>query len=309
MTSAEALQDLNPHQDANQVLRQLEAETDRLVLPLLRQLEAYLGLLRQQVPHQTLQAVFVLVSQDCPERYSRLSPDERQALQQRLQTLTAEACCLLTVEHLLLLARKLQAEHQRTRQERQRKMLAALERLNGEEQDEFSGDGLILSVQEPPEEDTTLSLTPPRDPQRLERWCVWLRQAMVHHLRTLSHQLNVELLNYHLIQAVLPVRLLDAVLAGDVEAMQAPENLLKVAVPMGNEENAPQVIICVLLLRLQDMEFAHRPLRQSRERLQKHRKVLQNLVTQSRHWQRRLVREQAMADWNDDLQQLQSPRS
>ncbi len=302
------MQHLNPHQDASQALRQLETETDRLVLPLLRQLEAYLGLLRQQVPHQTLQAVFVLVSQDCPDRYSRLGPDERQALQRRLQTLTAEACCLLTVEHLLLLARKLQADHQRTKQERRRKMLAALERLNGGEQDESSGEGLILSVQEPSEEDITLPLVPPRDPQSLERWCVWLRQAMVHHLRTLSHQLNVELLNHHLIQAVLPVRLLDAVLAGDVEAMQAPENLLKISVPMGNEENAPQVVTCVLLLRLQDMEFAHRPLQRSRERLRKHRKELQNLVTRSRHWQRRLVTEQAMADWNNDLRQIQSPR-
>ena len=303
-----ALQDLNPHQDPSQALRQLETETDRLVLPLLRQLEAYLGLLRRQVPHQTLQAVFVLVSQDCPDRYSRLGPDERQALQRRLQTLTAEACCLLTVEHLLLLARKLQADHERIKQERRRKMLAALERLNGGEQEESSGDGLILSVQEPSEEDVTLPLVPPRDPQRLEHWCVWLRQAMVHHLRTLSHQLNVELLNHHLIQAVLPVRLLDAVLAGDVEAMQAPENLLKIAVPMGNEENAPQVVTCVLLLRLQDMEFAHRPLQRSRERLQKHRKELQSLATRSRHWQRRLVTEQAMADWNNDLRQIQSPR-
>ncbi|MXZ83186.1 MAG: hypothetical protein F4Z10_05760 [Synechococcus sp. SB0666_bin_14] len=302
------MQDLNPHQDASQALRQLEAATDRLALPLLRQLEAYLGLLRQQVPHQTLQAVFVLVSQDCPERYSRLGSDERQTLQRRLQTLTAEAGCLLTVEHLVLLARKLQAEHRRVKQERRRKMLAALERLNGGEQDEPSGDGLILSVQEPPEEDDILPLTPPRDPQGLERWCLWLRQAMVRHLRTLSHQLSVELLNHHLIQAVLPVRLLDAVLAGDVEAMQAPENLLKIAVPMGNEENAPQVVTCVLLLRLQDMEFAHRPLRQSSELLQKHQKDLQNLVTQSRQWRRRLVTEQAMADWNNDLQQIQPPR-
>jgi len=297
------LQDLNPHQDTSQALRQLEMETDQLVLPLLRQLEAYLGVLRQQVPHQVLQAVFVLVSQDCPERYSSLSPGERQALQRRLKTLTAESCCVLTVEHLLLLARKLQAEHQRIKQERRHKMLAALERLNGGEQDESSGDSLVLAVQEP-SQDTALPLTPPRDPQGLERWSLWLRQAMVRHLRTLSHQLNVELLNHRLIQAVLPVRLLDAVLAGDVEAMQAPENLLKIAVPMGNEDNAPQVITCVLLLRLQDMEFAHLPLRQSRERLQKHQKDLQNLVTRSRHWQQRLVTEQARADWNNDLQQI-----
>ena len=303
------MQDLNPHQDASQALRQLEVATDRLALPLLRQLEAYLGLLRQQVPQQTLQAVFVLVSQDCPERYSRLGPDQRQALQRRLQTLTAEACCLLTVEQLLLLARKLQAERRRAKQERRRKMLAALERINSGEEDEPPGDGLILSVQEPPEDDTTLPLVLPRDPQDLEHWCLWLHQAMVRHLRSLSHQLNMELLSHHLIQAVLPVRLLDAVLAGDVEAMQAPENLLKIAVPMGNEENAPQVVTCVLLLRLQDMEFAHRPLRQSRECLQKHQKDLHTLVTQSRHWRRRLVTEQAMVDWNDDLQQIQSPRS
>ena len=297
------MQDLNPHQDTSQALRQLEMETDQLVLPLLRQLEAYLGVLRQQVPHQVLQAVFVLVSQDCPERYSSLSPGERQALQRRLKTLTAESCCVLTVEHLLLLAQKLQAEHQRIKQERRHKMLAALERLNGGEQDESSGDSLVLAVQEP-SQDTALPLTPPRHPQGLERWSLWLRQAMVRHLRTLSHQLNIELLNHRLIQAVLPVRLLDAVLAGDVEAMQAPENLLKIAVPMGNEDNAPQVITCVLLLRLQDMEFAYLPLRQSRERLQKHQKDLQNLVTRSRYWQQRLVTEQARADWNNDLQQI-----
>lgn len=306
--SAAALQDLNPHQDASQVLRQLEAETDQLVLPLLRQLEDYLSILRQQAPQQMLQAVFNLVSQDCPERYSGLGHGARQALQRHLQALTAASCGGLTVEHLLLLARKLQAEHQRIKQERRRKMLAALEHLDGGEKDESSGDGLILAIQEPSQEDTTLPLVAPRDPQGLERWCSWLRQAMVRHLRNLSHQLNVELLNHRLIQAVLPVRLLDAVLAGDVEVMQAPANLLKMAVPMGNEENAPQVITCVLLLRLQDMEFAHLPLRQSRQRLQKHQKDLQNLVAQSRHWRRRLVTEQAMADWNNDLQQVQSPR-
>lgn len=303
------MQNLYPHQDAIQALCQLEAETDQLVLPLLRQLEAYLTVLRQQVPQQMLQAVFLLVSQDCPERYSSLSLDERQALQQHLQTLTAEACCLLTVEQLLVLARKLQAEHQQTKQERQRKMIAALERLNSGEQDESSEDGLVLAVQEPSQEDVTLPLVPPRDPQGLERWFLWLRQAMVHHLRNLSHQLNVELLNHNLIQAVLPIRLLDAVLAGDVEAMNAPANLLKTAVPIGNEDNHPQVITCVLLLRLQDMEFAHLPLRQSRQRLKNHQKDLQNLVKQSRLWRRRLVTEQAMADWNNDLQQLQSPRT
>lgn len=306
--SAAALQDLNPHQDASQALHRLEAETDQLVLPLLRQMESYLSLLRQQAPRQMLQAVFNLVSQDCPERYSSLSHGVRQTLQRRLKALTEASCCTLTVEHLLVLARRLQAEHQRIKQERRRKMLAALEHLNGDGQDERSGEGLILAIREPSPEDATLPLTPPRDPQDLEDWCLWLNRAMVHHLRTLSHQLNVELLNHRLIQAVLPVRLLDAVLAGDVEAMQAPANLLKMSVPMGNEENAPQVVTCVLLLRLQDMEFAHLPLRRSRQRLQQHRKNLHNLVTQSRHWRRRLVTEQAMADWNNDLQQIQPPR-
>lgn len=311
-------------------------------MPLLRQLDDYLHILRQQVPRQALQAVFVLVSQDCPERYSRLDLEERLALQRRLQTLISESCCLLTVEQLLLEARKLQVEFQRARKERRRKMLAALERLKrGEEptesSEESSGpasdsasgpsveepsgqssdqssdgssgvEGLILSVQEQPEEDTTLPLVPPKDPQGLERWCLWLRQAMVYHLRTLSHQLNVELLKHRLIQAVLPVKLLDAVLAGDLEAMQAPENVLKISVPMGSEENAPQVVTCVLLLRLPDMEFAYRPLRESRGRWQKYQKELRNLVTQSEHWQKRLVMNQAMADWNNDLQQIQSPQ-
>ncbi|WP_236619767.1 hypothetical protein [Candidatus Synechococcus spongiarum] len=303
------MQDLNPHQDASRALHQLEAETDQLVLPLLRQLEDYLGLLRQEAPRQTLQAVFKLVSQDCPERYSSLGHGTRQTLQRRLKTLTQMSCCVLTVEHLLVLARKLKAEHQRIKQERRRKMLAALEHLNGGSgQDEPSGEGLILAIREPSPEDAALPLTPPRDPQGLEDWCLWLNRAMVRHLRTLSHQLDVELLNHRLIQAVLPVRLLDAVLAGDVEAMQAPANLLKMSVPMGNEENAPQVVTCVLLLRLQDMEFAHLPLRRSRQRLQQHQKNLHNLVTQSRQWRRRLVTEQAMADWNNDLQQIQSPR-
>ncbi len=307
--NAAPLQDLNPHQDASQALHQLEMETDQLALPLLRQLEDYLSLLRQQVPHQVLQAVFVLVSQDCPERYSSLSPGERQSLQRRLKALTKASCCVLTVEHLLLLARKLQGEHQRIKQDRRRKMVAALERLNGGEQDDPSGEGLILAIREPSQEDASLPLMPPRDPQDLEHWRLWLSRAMVCHLRTLSHQLNVELLNHRLIQAVLPIRLLDAVLEGDVEAMNAPANLLKMAVPMGNEENAPQVVTCVLLLRLQDMEFAHFPLRQSRQRLQKHQKRLQNLVTRSRNWRKRLVTEQAMADWNHDLQQVRSPRS
>jgi len=299
------LQDPNPRREASQELQGLKATTDQLALPLLHQLEAYLALLRQQLPSQVLQAVFWLATQDCPERYSSLSRAERRNLQRNLQNLTRHGCCLLTVEQLVVLGRQIQMEHQQRKQEGRRKMLAALERLNGGDQEHSSGNGLLLSIQEQFEEENALSLITPRDPQGLERWFFWLNQAMVRQLRTLSNGLNGELLNHNLIQALLPIRLLDAVLTGEVEALGAPVNLLKIAVPVGDEDNAPQVVTCVLLLRLQDMEFAHLPLRLNRQKLQKYQKQLQQLVKQSRHWQKRLVSEQAIANWNRDVQQDQ----
>ena len=157
----------------------------------------------------------------------------------------------------------------------------------------------------PGDGENVLTLTLPRDPQWLERWSPWIHQALSHRLRNLSHAVNVELLKLGLIRALLPVNLLDAVSEGDVEVMAAPPNLLQIAVPIGSNSNAPQIVTRSVFLRLQDMEFECLPMRRCRKQLDQYQQHVQQLAKRSRHWQKNLVVAKAASCWHEDIQQPQ----
>lgn len=144
----------------------------------------------------------------------------------------------------------------------------------------------------------------PRDPEQLLRWWQQFDQALAHRLRTLSHALNGLLVRNGLCRTLIPIPLLDAVLHGQLGALPAPANLVKVQIPMPliaapAIENQETVI--GILVRPSDLEFEHPPLRTCRQRLEQHRRELRRMAQHFRDWQRRHQSIQAQMLWETDL--------
>ena len=94
---------------------------------LYRQLALYLQVLRDQLLPAVHQACFHLATQVHPRRYGALPSSRRQQLQRRLAALVRQCSSLLTVEHLALLAGELDQERLVQRQDRQQRLIQALE--------------------------------------------------------------------------------------------------------------------------------------------------------------------------------------
>jgi hypothetical protein len=148
----------------------------------------------------------------------------------------------------------------------------------------------------------------PRDPLVQLRWWGHFDQALRQRLRTLSHAVNVELLRLGLAQALLPVTLLDAVLQGQVEALPAPANLLRLPLPLPTP-GGPGPEVMALLLRPGDLEFDQPKLRHCRKRLEQRRRELKTMAQRYRYWQRRLAALEAEQQWFQDSAQHQSPQA
>lgn len=140
----------------------------------------------------------------------------------------------------------------------------------------------------------------PHDPQRLLQWWHEVDLALRHRLRNLSHALNVVLVREGMSQALLPVPLLEAVLAGQVEAMAAPANLLRVGLPNPARPDRLAEVFGVLL-RQADLEFELPRLRTCRHRLEQHRRQVRRMAQHHRHWQRRRQSIQAQMLWEKDI--------
>ena len=116
-------------------LAALHAEVSSGHPELYQHLALYLQVLRDRLLQAVRQAAFHLATQVHPQRYAALPAGRRRALQRRLQALVRRSCCLLTVEQLAHLAGELDRERLEQQQERQQRLLEALEqrhRLQGE---------------------------------------------------------------------------------------------------------------------------------------------------------------------------------
>lgn len=144
----------------------------------------------------------------------------------------------------------------------------------------------------------------PIDPLQLLRWLDGVEQALGRRLRNLSHGLNVELRRCGITATVLPVSLLDAVLAGQLESQSGPAHLLRVALPFGMA-GAVAVDTHGLLIRQADLEMEEPRLRTCRRRLHQHRLQLVKMAQQYRRLQRRVQVHQAERLWLQDIRSTQ----
>ena len=150
----------------------------------------------------------------------------------------------------------------------------------------------------------------PKDPLLQVRWWVHFDRALRRRLRNLSHAINVEMMRVGLAQGLLPLNLLDAVLDGQVEALPAPVNVLRMALPLSLNPVAPAsdpTEVLTLLLRSGDLEFEQPRLRTCRQRLEQRRRTLRTMAKRYRTWQRRVSALEAEQQWFQDSAPPQDP--
>jgi len=182
---------------------------------------------------------------------------------------------------------------------------AAPDSSDGDEDGETSGGSPFASASV---EVTRSQL--PKDPLLQVRWWVHFDRALRRRLRNLSHAINVEMMRVGLAQGLLPLNLLDAVLDGQVEALPAPANVLRMALPLSLNPVAPASApteVLTLLLRNGDLEFEQPRLRTCRRRLEQRRRTLRTMAKRYRTWQRRVSALEAEQQWFQDSAPPQDP--
>jgi hypothetical protein len=94
---------------ARRELDALEALSERAAIKLYSLLEDYLEQLRQELPHQLLQAVFHLCTRLQPEAFNAMAEGQRHVMRERMLHLSQRCSSLLTVEQLAQLGSRLMA--------------------------------------------------------------------------------------------------------------------------------------------------------------------------------------------------------
>ena len=140
----------------------------------------------------------------------------------------------------------------------------------------------------------------PSHPVALLQWLGGMDAALKRRLRNLSHAINVELVRQGLITTLLPLRLLEAIAAGQVDVLNAPLHLVRMALPgpHGAEVTLPEVL-CVLLRRA-DLEADCPKLRTCQGRLQQSRQEVRRMAQTFQRLERRLEALDAEALWLHD---------
>ena len=148
----------------------------------------------------------------------------------------------------------------------------------------------------------------PRNPQQLRVWLGVWDQALQRRLRNLSHAINVELLRSGLCQSLMPLTLLDASLAGQVEQQGVAPNVLTVRLPMPDGLASHELQLNGLLIRVSELEHALPHLRELRNALHKLDDNLRKMERRIQHWQQRLAVLQAQQLWSQDNNPTAQPQ-
>lgn len=140
----------------------------------------------------------------------------------------------------------------------------------------------------------------PTAPPQLLRWLDDNEAALARRLRNLSHAINVELTRLGLSTALLPLALLEAVSAGQLETLNAPLHLVRLNLPVAQlEAGLPASVLCVLL-RPADLEADLLRLRTCRSRLQQARQQVRRMAQTYQRLERRLQALEAEQLWLHD---------
>ena len=148
----------------------------------------------------------------------------------------------------------------------------------------------------------------PGDPVALLQWIESLEAALARRLRNLSHALNVELVRSGLMTSLLPLRLLEAAAAGQIDSQNAPTNLVRLSIPVPEESHGAPLDTRALLIRPADLEAEQLRLRTCRTRLQQAGAELRRMAQTYQRLERRLQAHEAEQLWLNDHSTAQTPR-
>lgn len=148
----------------------------------------------------------------------------------------------------------------------------------------------------------------PSEPLPLLHWFDALDAALARRLRNLSHALNVEVVRLGLGSALLPLRLLEAAAEGQLEVLNAPANLLRLALPSLPTAGLSSEAV-VLLLRPADLEAEQSRLRTCRVRLQQARQEIRTMAQTYHRLESRLQALEAEQLWLHDHSTAQMGRT
>ena len=160
----------------------------------------------------------------------------------------------------------------------------------------LESDASALGASVVPEDQSDAELLPSM-PVELVNWFDGQEAALSRRIRNLSHALNVELLRAGLVSSLLPTTLLDAAIAGQLQALPSPSNLLRLKLPLPLPSQDQPLEILSILVRPADLEYDNGSLRHSRYRLRQHRSNLLTMVQQQRHWHSRLTSQEVHSQW------------
>ena len=118
--------DIKSAYDPSEQLARLQRQCRLISIAIYRDQALYLQVLREEVQAATRQALFSLLSEVDPARFSRLSAIERNRFHAAVEDLTKRCSVLLTVEQLMHLVRQMHDEQRRQQAHASREMLQGL---------------------------------------------------------------------------------------------------------------------------------------------------------------------------------------
>ena len=154
--------DVKPAYDPADQLARLQRLCRLRAIALYREQALYLQVLRELLPGATRQALFNLLGEVDPSRFSRLPDSTRQNFHASVNNLIERCSVLLTVEQLMQLVQQMQQEQRRQQAHASRTMLQNLDRQT------LNRDAASESPSSPPQQDEPsgsiqLSLASPLD--------------------------------------------------------------------------------------------------------------------------------------------------
>jgi hypothetical protein len=149
----------------------------------------------------------------------------------------------------------------------------------------------------------------PDEPGLLLVWFDGLEAALARRLRTLSHAINVELMRLGLLTTLLPLRLLEAVAAGQIDSQNSAANLVRLSLPVPDPGSEDLLEAQALLLKPADLEAEQPRLRTCRGRLQQARQELRRMAQTYQRLEQRLQVQKAHQLWLNDHATAQNPQT
>ncbi len=144
----------------------------------------------------------------------------------------------------------------------------------------------------------------PQSPIGLHEWMISIDLALARRLRDLSHSINTELLKSGLVNTLVPINILDAVLAGQLSSSKSISNILTLKLPTNSSLGSGGIDIDCLLITPSDMEFDNPRLRKNRSHIKHYHNVVLSMIKQQRYWQGRSIAQEVNKEWWKDTTKI-----